>query len=194
VPVPRLVVCHLGGGCSVTAVLEGRSVETTMGFSPLEGVPMATRAGSVDPEILLHLLRRGLASTEQLERALEHESGLLGLGGTTRVEELEARDDDDARLALRVFCRRVAAAVAATATASGGLDALVFTAGIGEGSAQVREGVCSRLGFLGVELDEPANRAARPDADVAAAASDVRVWVVHAREDVVAARAARALI
>jgi acetate kinase len=194
VPVPRLVVCHLGGGCSVTAVLEGRSVETTMGFSPLEGVPMATRAGSIDPEILLHLLRHGLASAEEIERALEHESGLLGLGGTARVEELEARDDRDARLALEVLCRRVAGAVAAAATALDGLDALVFTAGIGEGSAQVREGVCSRLGFLGVQLDAEANRAAQLDADLAAAPSAVRVWVVHAREDVVAARSARALV
>ncbi len=194
VPVPRLVVCHLGGGCSVTAVLEGRSVETTMGFSPLEGVPMATRAGSIDPEILLHLLRHGLASAEEIERALEHESGLLGLGGTARVEELEARDDRDARLALAVLCRRVAGAVAAAATALDGLDALVFTAGIGEGSAQVRERVCSRLGFLGVQLNVEANRAAQLDADLGAAPSAVRVWVVHAREDVVAARSARALV
>ena len=194
VPVSRLVVCHLGGGCSVTAVLDGRSVETTMGFSPLEGIPMATRAGSIDPEILLYVLRHGLAPAEELERALEHESGLLALGGTTRVEELERRDDADARLALEVFCQRVAGAVAATATALGGLDALVFTAGIGEGSAQVRERVCSRLGFLGVELDAEANRVARPDADVTAAGSPARVWVVHAREDVVAARAARALL
>ena len=155
---------------------------------------MATRAGSIDPEILLHLLRHGLASAEEIERALEHESGLLGLGGTARVEELEVRDDRDARLALEVLCRRVAGAVAAAATALDGLDALVFTAGIGEGSAQVRERVCSRLGFLGVQLDVEANRAAQPDADLAAAPSAVGVWVVHAREDVVAARSARALV
>ncbi|HSD79086.1 MAG TPA: hypothetical protein VLB47_00445, partial [Solirubrobacteraceae bacterium] len=151
-------------------------------------------AGSIDPEILLYVLRHGLAPAEELERALEHESGLLALGGTTRVEELERREDADARLALEVFCHRVAGAVATTAAALGGLDALVFTAGIGEGSAQVRERVCSRLGFLGVGLDAEANRAARPDADVAAAGSPARVWVVHAREDVVAARAARALL
>jgi acetate kinase len=194
VSVPRLVVCHLGGGCSVTAVLEGRSVDTTMGFSPLEGVPMATRPGSIDPAILPYLLAHGVATREELGHALEYESGLLGLSGiSSRVEELERSDDPAAALALAVFAYRVAAAVAAMAPALGGLDALVFTAGVGEGSARVRADVCGRLGFLGVELDLRANRETRPDVDVASAASDVRIWVVHAREDVVAARAARAV-
>jgi acetate kinase len=194
VRVPRLAVCHLGGGCSVTAVLEGRSVDTTMGFSPLEGVPMATRPGSIDAEILLYLLRHEAASPDELEHALEHDSGLLGLGGSSRVEELEASDEPAARLALSVFCYRVAAAVASLTAALGGLDALVFTAGIGEGSAFVRERVCGRLGFLGVEVDPDANREARPDADVATADSRVRVWVVHAREDAIAATAARGVL
>jgi acetate kinase len=194
VPVPRLVVCHLGGGCSVTAVRDGRSVDTTMGFSPLEGVPMATRSGSIDPEILLYLLRHEAGSVEELEEALEHESGLLALGGSARVEELEASEDPAARLALEVFTYRVAVAVGAMATALGGLDAIVFTAGVGEGSAFVRERVCERLAFLGVELDPSANADPPPDQDVAAVASPVRVWVVGAREDVVAARAARALL
>ena len=194
VRVPRLVVCHLGGGCSVTAVLDGRSVDTTMGFSPLEGVPMATRPGSIDAEILLYLLRHEAASPDELEHALEHDSGLLGIGGTSRVEELEASDEPAARLALSVFCYRVAAAVASLTAALGGLDALVFTAGIGEGSAFVRERVCGRLGFLGVELDPDANGEARPDADVAAGDSRVRAWVVHAREDAIAARAARGVL
>ena len=194
VHVRRLVVCHLGGGCSVTAVLDGRSVDTTMGFTPLEGVPMATRPGSIDPEILLYLLRHELASADELEHALEHESGLLGLGGSSRVEELVASDDPSARLALSVFCYRVAAAVASSTAALGGLDALVFTAGIGEGSALVREQVCVRLAHLGVELDRAANREARPDTDVAADGSPARVWVIHTREDAIAARAARAAL
>jgi len=194
VPVPRLVVCHLGGGCSVTAVLDGRSVDTTMGFTPLEGVPMATRPGSIDPEILLYLLRRGAESPDSLEHALQHESGLVALGGTTRVEELEASDQPGAGLALVVFCYRVAAAVASMTAALGGLDALVFTAGIGEGSAPVRSWVCSRLAFLGVRLDPGANDGAVPDVDVASPESPVRVWVVRAQEDVVAARAARPLL
>jgi acetate kinase len=195
VRVPRLVVCHLGGGCSVSAVLDGRSVDTTMGFSPLEGVPMATRAGSIDPEIVLYLLRHGFLSPEEIEDALERESGLLGLSGSSaRVEELEASDDPDARLALDVFVHRVAGAVGAMAVALGGLDALVFTAGVGENSPSIRERVCERLGFLGVRLDAAANAVARPDADVGATDSSVRIVVLKAREDLVAARAARELL
>jgi acetate kinase len=194
VPVPRLVVCHLGGGCSVTAVLDGHSVDTTMGFSPLEGVPMATRSGTIDPEILLYLQRHQGAGLDELEQALEHESGLLALGGSARVEELEASPEPRAELALSLFCYRVAAAAAAMASALGGLDALVFTAGVGEGSALVREHVCGRLGFLGVELDLGENGHAEPDATISAPGSPVQVRVVRAREDIVAARAARELI
>jgi len=195
VPVPRLVVCHLGGGCSVTAVRDGRSVETTMGYSPLEGVPMATRSGSIDAEIVLHLLRTGKLELEEVESVLERESGLLGLSGiSARVEELERSETPAARLALAVFAYRIAGAVGTMTVALGGLDALIFTAGVGEGSARVREDVCARLRFLGVELDTKANSAADSDADIAAATSTVRVVVLRAREDVVAARAARALL
>jgi acetate kinase len=191
-PVPRLVVCHLGGGCSVTAVADGCSVDTTMGFSPLDGVPMATRSGSIDPEIVLFLLRTGRLGPEEIEAALEHDSGLLGLSGvSSRVEELEASSEPGASLALAVFTRRVAGAVAAMATALAGIDALVYTGGVGEGSAKVRSLVCGRLGFLGVELDESLNAAAAPDAELGAPGSTVRVSVIHAREDAVAARAAR---
>jgi acetate kinase len=188
VKVPRLVVCHLGGGCSVTAVRDGRSVDTTMGFTPLEGVPMATRSGSVDPGALLYLLRDGRVTLDELERALERESGLLGLGGSENPQELAGSP------ALAVYAYRIATAVGALAVALEGLDALVFTAGVGEHSAEVRELVCARLGFLGVELDEGANRDAQPDAEVAAAASAVRVVVLHAREDVVRARAVRGVV
>jgi acetate kinase len=190
----RLVVCHLGGGCSVTAVRAGRSVDTTMGFTPLDGVPMATRPGSVDPGALLYLLRHRLA-LDELDRMLEHESGLLGISGASaRVEELERSADPAARLALEVFAYRVSAAVAAMAAALGGLDTLVFTAGVGEHSARVRSDICGRLRFLGVELDSVRNRVARPDAEIAAPGSSVRVVVIQAREDVVAARAARDLL
>ncbi len=195
VPVPRLVVCHLGGGCSITAVRDGRSVDTTMGFSPLEGVPMATRAGSIDPAIVIHLLRTGKLKLEEVSWALERESGLLGLSGVSaRVEELERSHVPSARLALDVFVYRVAAAVGTMAVALGGIDALVFTAGVGEGSAVVREGVCRRLRFLGVELDPQRNAEAQPDADVGRAGSSPRVVVLRAREDVVAARSARAVL
>jgi acetate kinase len=171
VPVARLVVCHLGGGCSVTAVREGVSVDTTMGFTPLEGVPMGTRSGSVDPGALLYLLRHGVG-VDELESGLERDSGLRGLGGTNDVAELLAAADARSRLALDVFTYRVAQAAAAMATALGGLDAIVFTGGIGEHADTVREAIVARLRFLGP--------------------FDVRV--VTAREDVVAARAARAVV
>lgn len=192
--VPRLVVCHLGGGCSVTAVRDGRSVDTTMGFTPLEGVPMATRPGSVDPGAMLHLLRHDV-SLEELDDAFEHRSGLLALSARSGdVAELERMDDAAAAFALDVFAYRVAGAVGALAVALSGLDALVFTAGIGEHSARVRHGVCARLGFLGVELDAVRNDGEPLDADIGTESSAVRVVVVRAREELVAARAARALL
>jgi acetate kinase len=198
VPVGRLVVCHLGGGCSVTAVRDGRSVDTTMGFSPLEGVPMATRSGSVDPGALLYLLdARGL-DVAGLEHALNVESGLKALGGGSGdMRELEGAllaGRPEAELAIDVFVYRVAGAVAAMAAATAGLDALVFTAGIGEGSALVRERVCEHLGFLGVRLDLEVNSGALPDRAIGAAGSSVQVHVIRAREELVAARAARTML
>jgi acetate kinase len=197
VQVPRLVVAHLGGGCSVTAVRDGASIDTTMGFTPLEGPPMATRSGTIDPGVLLHVLRSGLSLAEA-DHALEHESGLLGLSErSTRVDELERAEregDERAALALEVFAYRVAQAVAAMVTSLGGVDALVFTAGIGEGSSSFRRRVCGRLGFLGLELDQTANDAARGDAEIATESSAARVTVVTAREAVVIARAVFALL
>jgi acetate kinase len=182
VPVPRLVVCHLGGGCSVTAVLDGRSVETTMGFSPLEGVPMATRSGSVDPGALLYLLRQRHMTPDELDYSLEHESGLAALGGLEKP------------LGLGVYTHRIAAAVAGVVASLGGLDALVFTAGVGENVPSVRAEVCRRLGFLGIELDPAANESAKPDADISPPESAVRVAVLRAREEIVIARAVRSLV
>jgi acetate kinase len=165
VPVARLVFCHLGGGCSVTAIRDGRSVDTTMGFTPLEGVPMGTRPGSVDPGALLYLLRRGLA-LDDLEDGLEHASGLRGLAGTDDVAALLAAETPEAELALDVFAYRVAQAAGAMAVALGGVDAVAFSGGIGEHATEVRERIVAQLAHL------------RP--------FDVRV--VPAREDVVAAR------
>jgi acetate kinase len=147
VRVPRLVVCHLGGGCSVTAVRDGHSVDTTMGFTPLEGVPMATRSGSVDPGALVYLLRTGGLDVGDLEHALEHESGLAGLSGGGSGDIREA-----SRLALAVFVYRVAAAIGAMAVACGGIDVLAFTGGIGEHADDVRGRIVECVAFLG-ELD-----------------------------------------
>jgi len=194
----RLVVLHLGGGSSLTAVRDGRSVDTTMGFSPLEGVPMTTRAGSIDPGAMLYVAREHGLDAEALDRELNFESGLSALaGGSGEMVELEqaiAAGDRRAQLAFDVFVHRVAGAAASMAAAADGVDALVFTAGIGEGSALVRARVCERLRFLGVELDAPRNESARPDCDVAAASSGVRVLVIRAREELVAARATRSVL
>ena len=193
----RLVVCHLGGGASVTAVRDGRSVDTSMGFSPLEGLVMATRSGSVDPQIPLHMvLHEGVAAPEA-ERGLTAEGGLLALAGTADMREVEAAaacGDADARLALAVHDHRLASCVAAMAASLGGVDAIVFTGGVGEGSARVRAEAARRLGFLGVGVDARRNAAAGPDADVSAEGSPVRTLVVRAREEVVIARAVRGVL
>ena len=186
VRVPRLVVCHLGGGSSVTAVRDGRSLDTTMGFSPLEGVPMTTRSGSVDPGAIVHLLREQGVDAQTLDHALNFESGMKALSGGSG----DIREVDD--FALDVFTYRVAGAVGAMAVALDGLDALAFTAGIGENSTRVRERVCDRLGFLGVALDRDANATAIPDCVVSNGSTAVQV--IRAREEIVAARAARALL
>jgi acetate kinase len=133
----RLVVCHLGGGCSVTAVFRGRSVDTSMGFSPLEGVPMATRSGSIDPGALIYLLRQRGLSAEEVDEALEHESGLAALGGL------------DDPLGFEVYTYRIAGAAAQMAMALGGLEALAFSGGVGENRQDVRDAVARRLDFLG---------------------------------------------
>jgi acetate kinase len=194
----RLVVCHLGGGSSVTAVAGGRSLDTTMGFSPNEGVPMATRSGSVDPGAIVSVLRRSGMDADALDEALNHESGMRGLAGgdglMLELEQRAARGDEAAALAVEVFVHRVAGAVASMAVACGGIDVLVFTAGIGEHSPHVREQVCRRLGFLGVAIDAARNADAAGDCDITAAGAPVAVAVVHAREEVVAARAARTLL
>jgi acetate kinase len=197
-PVERMVICHLGGGSSLTAVRDGRSVDTTMGFSPLEGPPMTTRSGSLDPGALLYLMRERALEAAAVEGVLNQESGLLALGGhggdMRALERAAAGGDPEAGLALEVFLHRLAGAAASMAAAAGGLDVLVFTAGIGENSAFVREGLCSRLSFLGVEIDRQRNAGAEPDTDVTGGRSRVRVLVIRAHEEIVAARAARSLI
>ena len=197
-PIERLVICHLGGGCSITAVLEGRSVDTTMGFSPLEGVPMATRSGSVDPRSIFYLMYPWRLSREEIENGLENESGLKGLSGLSGdVRDIEAAEDsgdEQAALALAVYVHKIAAAVGSMATSLGGLDAIVFTAGVGENSARVRARICERLSFLGVEIDSAHNAEAKLDTDIATESSAVRVLVIKAREALIVARAVRQVL
>ena len=183
----KIVSCHLGNGCSVTAVEGGRSVDTTMGFTPLDGIMMGTRAGSVDPGILIHLMRRRQLDSQQIDRILNHESGLLGISGISSDmrEMLKAvkQGNQRAKLAFDIYVHRLRAAIGSMAAAMGGMDALIFTAGIGENSPQVRAATCERLGFLGIELDQHANANPQLDADISTQQSRVRVWVIRAEED-----------
>ena len=195
----RLVVAHLGGGCSVTGVRDGASVDTTMGFTPLDGIAMATRSGSVDPGILVYLMRRADAKTslgsaaQTLDDTLNHASGLRGLSGISGdvrpVLAAEARGDERARLALDVFVHRLAAAIAGMLPSLDRLDALVFTGGIGEHAAALRMRTCAKLAALGVRLDDTANAASvADDADIALAGAPSRILVIAAREEWTIAR------
>lgn len=181
----KVVVCHLGAGCSITAVEDGRSVDTSMGFTPLEGVMMVQRSGSIDPGMMLYLLQR--MSAQDMERDLNERSGLLGVSGVSAdLREVTAEADKGnarAALALDMFCHRVVACVGGMSAVLGGLDALVFTGGIGEHSALMRSRVVAALRFLGVDVDEAANSGAAGDADISVAGARVRTLVVAARED-----------
>ncbi|HWR98655.1 MAG TPA: acetate/propionate family kinase [Candidatus Methanoperedens sp.] len=188
----RVVVAHLGNGASLCALAAGRSVATTMGFSTLDGLAMGTRCGSLDPGVLLYLLRGGMPLAE-LEDLLYHRSGLLGLSGVSHdMRELLANDDPRAALAVDFFVYRTAREVGSLAAALGGLDALVFTAGIGEHAPAIRARVCAACRWLGVEIDAAAN--ARGGPRITAAASPVSAWVVATDEEVTIARATLKLL
>jgi acetate kinase len=188
----RIIICHLGHGCSMSAVRDGACVDTSMGFTPLDGLVMATRSGSVDPGLLLHVLRYKGVTPEDLDRVLNRESGLLGVSGVSadmRQVLQEARNGHEgARLALEVYLQRLRQMIGAMFVTLGGLDVLVFTAGVGENAVEIRAAVCDGLSCLGVELDPQANQKCEPDADVATMASDARVLVIGTREDLTIAR------
>lgn len=193
----RLVSCHLGAGASLCAIADGRSVDTTMGFTPLEGLVMATRSGSVDPGLLLWLLEHTHMSEQKLAFALEHESGLQGLSGSADMRVVlasAAQGDPSSTLALEVWDHRLRALIAAMAAALGGLDALVFTGGIGEQSAPIRARAVAGLGFLGLEIDPDLNAAASGDLELTVKGARTRTLVVAAREDLEIARQTRAVL
>jgi len=183
----KIVTCHLGNGCSVTAVNGGRSVDTTMGLTPLDGLMMGTRSGSVDPGILIYLMRQGHLDGQQIDEELNHKSGLLGISGLssdmreilTAIERGHAR----ARLAFGIYVHRLRSAIGSMAATLGGLDSLVFTAGVGENSADIRAAACSTLGFLGVKLDIERNMRPKLDQEISTPDSQVRVLVIRAEED-----------
>jgi acetate kinase len=196
-----VVTCHLGAGSSLAAVLDGRCVDTTMGFTPLEGLVMATRSGNVDPGLVVWLLRRGGLSVAEVSDGLEFSAGLAGLadlpGGSGDLRDIRLaadRGNPGARLALDVHTHRLRAQIAAMAAALGGLDTLVFTGGIGEHQPQTRAEAASGLGFLGVAVDESRNATAQPDCDISVPGAAVRTLVIAAREDIEIARQTRAAL
>ncbi|HLB78384.1 MAG TPA: acetate/propionate family kinase [Candidatus Dormibacteraeota bacterium] len=197
-PSPELgvVVAHLGSGCSVTAVWRGQSVDTSMGLTPLEGLMMGTRAGSVDPGILIYVLRTGRVKREELEDQLDHQSGLVGVSGRAagmrELEQAATGGDKRARLAIEIFIRKAAAGIAAAATALPQLDAVVFTGGIGEHSGRTRAAIVSRLAVLGVQAIGDGE--VTEDAILSAAGAGPEVLRIEAREDVVIARQVEAAL
>ena len=197
----RVVTCHLGAGSSLAAVHGGRSVETTMGFTPVDGLVMATRSGSVDPGLIAWLASQGRVPPADLADGLEHRSGLAALadladgsGDMRAVAAAADRGEPAARLALDVHAHRLVAGVAAMAAAMNGLDALVFTGGIGEHAPAVRAAAAAGLRFLGVDLDQDLNASACADADISASGARVRTLVLTAREDLEIARDARSVL
>ncbi|MGI8712927.1 MAG: acetate/propionate family kinase [Solirubrobacteraceae bacterium] len=193
----RVVTCHLGAGASLAAVQDGRSVDTTMGFTPLDGLVMATRSGSLDPGMLLWLLECTGLREHELAEVLEHESGLRALSGNADMRTIVRdadRGDPRATLALGVYEHRLRASIAAMTAAMNGLDALVFCGGVGQRSAAVRARAVTGLTFLGVTIDAPANERANGDRDVTGSGSRVRTLVLEAREDLEIARQVRGLL
>jgi acetate kinase len=193
----RLIIAHLGNGASVSAVRDGVCVDTSMGFTPLEGLMMGTRSGTVDPGLLIYLLRERGLDADRLDRALNHESGLLGVSGVSSDmrQVLAAQEENvDARLAVDIYVHRLRQTIGAMAATLGGVDGLVFTAGVGENSVEIRARTCENLGQLDLSLDANANRECRPDADIATRASRGRILVIATREDLTIVRATRKLI
>jgi len=186
---PRLVTCHLGAGASLCAVADGHSLDTTMGFTPLDGLVMATRSGQIDPGLVLWLEEHVGTPPSELAATLEHRSGLLGLAGTADMRELLARDDEEARLAFDVYIHRLRSGISAMTASLGGLDGLVFTGGVGENASRVRAEACAALGYLGVGIDAPRNESGAGDREIGE-----RAYVVAAREDLEIARQTRAVL
>ena len=183
----RLVTCHLGNGCSLAAIRGGRSVDTTMGFTPLEGLMMGSRSGSIDPGLLLHLLRQPNYSVDKLDRILNQESGLEGISGLSsdlrEILAAMAQGNSRAQLAFDAYVHSLRSHIGAMLASLGGLDALAFTAGVGEHAASVRAAACEAFTFLGLKLDPEKNAQPPLDSDVAAPDSIVRVLVIHTEED-----------
>jgi acetate kinase len=193
----RIVTCHLGAGASLAAIRGGRSVDTTMGFTPLDGLVMATRSGGIDPGLVLWLEEHVRMPPAELASTLEHRSGLLGLTGTSDMREIlaaEAAGDEAAALGVGVYLHRLRGSIASMVAALGGLDVLVFTGGVGENAPAIRERTAAALAYLGVVVDADANAAVSGDGEISPAGASVRTLVVAAREDLEIVREVRAVL
>jgi acetate kinase len=183
----RIVSCHLGNGCSVTAIRDGQSIDTTMGFTPLEGLMMGTRSGSVDPGILTFLMRQGQLDGQDIDKVLNQKSGLLGISGlSSDMRDILAgirQGHERAKLAFEIYVHRLRASIGGMAAVLGGIDAVVFTAGVGENSPEVRAAACSGLEFLGLKLNSKTNARPSLDQEISRADSSVRILVIRAEED-----------
>lgn len=183
----RIITCHLGNGCSLTAIRSGQSIDTTMGFTPLEGVMMGTRSGTIDPSILLYLAREQGYTSERLELILNTASGLKGISGVSNdvrhIWKAADAGNERARLAMSIFIYRLRTFLGAMIAALGGVDVITFTGGIGENDARVRAGVCEALGFLNLNIDIQKNAASPVDQEISTLESAVRVLIVHTEED-----------
>jgi len=188
----KMVTCHLGNGCSLAAIRNGHSVDTTMGFTPLEGLMMGTRSGSVDPGILTYLMREGKFTGEDLDQLLNTKSGLLGISGISsdmrQIVTAMKKGHGRAKLAFQIFVHRLVSCIGAMIAVLDGIDALVFTAGIGENSPEVRAAACANFGYLGLRLDLQKNRRPAADHEISTRNSAVRVLIVRAQEDWAIAR------
>ncbi len=183
----RLITCHLGNGCSLAAIQQGHSIDTTMGFTPLEGLMMGSRSGTIDPGILIHLQRQKGATSDQLDTILNKNSGLKGVSGISSdmrsILSAMAERNARAQLAYDVYIHRLRSFIGAMLASLGGLDALVFAAGVGENSPAVRTSVCDAFKFLGLKLDQQKNARSPSDTDVSTPDSPIRVLIVHTQED-----------
>jgi acetate kinase len=188
----KLVTCHLGNGCSLAAIIRGRSVDTTMGFTPLDGLMMGTRSGSLDPGILTYLMREEKSTGEQLDNLLNTKSGLLGISGMSgdmrEVVTAMKAGNERAKLAFEMFVHHLQSGIGAMIAVLGGIDALIFTAGIGENSPEVRAAACANFGFFGLKLDGAKNAQSPADQEISLSDSAVRVLIVRAQEDWAIAR------
>ena len=187
----KIVTCHLGNGSSICAIDGGKSIETSMGFTPLDGVPMGTRSGAVDPSIIEFLMHTHSLTIDEVMNILNKKSGVLGVSGVSSdfrdLEKAAEEGNERAKLAIDMFCYKVTKRIASASAAMGGVDAVVFTAGVGENSAELREQIVSSLGFMGIKIDPEKNKVRGEETDISAADATVHTLLIPTNEELVIA-------